>query len=307
MSAERRLGALLSQLRHGGDATAAAPAAASPYVLPSAQKQLEKYGPVEWELRCKLAVAYRIARHEGWDQWLFNHITVKVPGSEKAPDGPHFLINPFGLRFDEVTASSLLKVTLDGKVVDPGTGVGSLLTQGFIVHSAVHLAREDLHAVWHCHHPDTTALSITKFPLIPLTQESLIFYPNKISYHPFEGSATDTEERPRMAKNLGPVNTVLMLENHGPITAGGTIEEAFTQMAVLTRACTYQVRALAAVGGDISKIRTLPEKQLEEMASRMSQDAGPEAKAKNLGLSVLMFRSVARLMEARYGAENIYQ
>lgn len=310
MAAARRLDALSRQLRNSGDTKAAAATAApsGPYILPSAQKQLDKYGPVEWELRCKLAVAYRIARFEEWDQWIFNHITVKVPDSEKLPDGPYFLINPFGLRFDEVTASNLLKVNLEGKIVDPGTGAGPLFLQGFVVHSAIHMHREDLHAVWHCHHKDSTALSMTKIPLLPLTQEALLFYPGQLSYHPFEGSATELDERPRMAKNLGPKNSQMILENHGPLTAGATIEEAFTRMAVLTRACTYQVRALAAVGGDTSKLRMPPESELQAMADRnLNVKSEEDKKKETAALSAVKFRASARMMEDKYGAENIYK
>lgn len=318
MAAARRLDALSRQLRSCGDMKVAAETAAppSPYILPSAFNQLAKYGPVEWELRCKLAVAYRIAKHEEWDQWIFNHITVKITDTEKLPDGPHFLINAFGQRFDEITASSLLKVNLEGQIVDPGTGAGPLLLQGFVVHSAIHINRTDLHAVWHCHHKDSTALSMTKFPLLPLCQEALIFFPDKISYHPFEGSATDPAERPRMAKNLGPKNKAMMLENHGPLTAGETIEEAFVGMAILTRSCTCQLRALAAVGGDVSKLKQPLGDEVKQMADRMKIETmavgttkEEEDKAKEAAAAVfpLMFRSSARMMEDKYGAENIYK
>lgn len=145
----------------------------------------------EWEARCQLAVAYRVANLYHWDLVVFNHITLKVPGSDDAPDGPHFLINPFGLRFDEVTASSLLKVDIDGNVIDPGTSTGILFKNGFIVHSAIHLARPELHAAVHCHHEDATAVSMTKDGLLPMNQESLGHY-GKIAYHPFEGASICT-------------------------------------------------------------------------------------------------------------------
>eukprot|EP00746_Dinoflagellata_sp_MGD_P104952 gnl/MRDRNA2_/MRDRNA2_43616_c0_seq1.p1 gnl/MRDRNA2_/MRDRNA2_43616_c0~~gnl/MRDRNA2_/MRDRNA2_43616_c0_seq1.p1 ORF type:complete len:324 (+),score=65.68 gnl/MRDRNA2_/MRDRNA2_43616_c0_seq1:106-1077(+) len=262
-----------------------------------------KYSPQEWQARCDLAVAYHIARDQGWDVlFLFNHITLKVPGSEKVPGGPHFLINPFGIRFDEVTASNLLKVDLQGQVVDPGTGAGPLLTQGFVVHSSVHMARPELHAVWHCHHENTVAVSMTKDGLLPLTQEALNLYGN-ISYHPFEGTATDPSERDRMAKNLGASNKIMMLDNHGPLTAGATLGEAFAYMSSVTRACDYQIKALAAVGGDMKRIHLPSKEMLEQILSRGS---GMDPKKNGIDTYEAMFRAAARIVEEKHGKDKIY-
>eukprot|EP01062_Namystynia_karyoxenos_P067478 TRINITY_DN61449_c0_g1_i1.p2 TRINITY_DN61449_c0_g1~~TRINITY_DN61449_c0_g1_i1.p2 ORF type:complete len:337 (+),score=121.22 TRINITY_DN61449_c0_g1_i1:90-1013(+) len=306
MPASSRLAALSSHLRPSHAAASDCAAAGSPYLLPCAKAQLEKYGREEWELRCKLAMAYRIARHEGWDQHIFNHITVKVPGTESIKGGPHFLINPFGLRFDEVTASGLLKVDIDGNIVDPGLGQGPLLLQGFVVHSSVHMARPDLTAVWHCHHHDSVAVSMSKHGVLPLNQEALLFFPDKIAYHPFEGSTTDVSERKRMGQSLGPTKRVCILESHGPLTAGTSLEEAFAWMANLTRACTYQVRALSSVGGDLSKIRMPTDEEMRVMAQRLDDSNTPDRADTMERAAILMFRSVARLIEARDGAHNIY-
>jgi len=155
-----------------------------------------------------------------------------------------------------------------------------LFKQGFVVHSAVHAARHDIHAILHCHDQYTTAVCMTKHGVLPLSQEALILY-NKLSYHPFEGSATDLAERGRMAKSLGPTNKVCMLENHGPVCGGATLAEAFTYMLAITRACEYQCKALATVGGDLTQIHMPEAKLLDEMAARIKFKQDTEPKAAN--------------------------
>ncbi|CAE7605262.1 Add1 [Symbiodinium natans] len=276
-------------------------------------RQKTQFSPVEWEARCKLAVAYRLAAHYGWDQLVFNHITLKVPESDLLSDGPHFLINPFGLRFDEVTASSLLKVDLDGNVVDKGTNQGPLFKQGFVVHSAVHAARPDITCVWHCHHADTVAVVTSTAGFLPLTQEAISQW-GLFSYHPFEGSAVDLDERQRMANNLGPKNKVLLLENHGPLTAGGSVEEAFFRMYMVTLSCTWQVKAMAAVGGDLSKLR-VPSgeylaslKQRDERIAAKSATSKDDVDRKNESYNEVeaMWHAARRLMESFHGPASIY-
>ena len=215
------------------------------------QNKPEKYSVLEWELRCKLAVAYRIADYYNWKQVIFNHITVRIPGSEKEENGPHFLINPLGLRFNEMTASSLMKVTIDGEIIDQGTTDGTLFRQGYVIHSAIHEVRHDVMCCWHCHQHDATAISMTKGGLLPLSQEALDIFP-LIAYHPFEGTANSLDERPRLQKSLGDNAMILVLENHGPCALGPNIETAFHLMYFFCRSATYQQRAMAAVGGDLS-------------------------------------------------------
>eukprot|EP00444_Apocalathium_aciculiferum_P048814 CAMPEP_0183505472 /NCGR_PEP_ID=MMETSP0371-20130417/6712_1 /TAXON_ID=268820 /ORGANISM="Peridinium aciculiferum, Strain PAER-2" /LENGTH=327 /DNA_ID=CAMNT_0025701173 /DNA_START=71 /DNA_END=1054 /DNA_ORIENTATION=- len=275
-----------------------------------AAEGIERFGEAEWAMRCKLAVAYRISAHYGWDQLVFNHITVKVPGSGGAPNGHYFLINPFGLRFDEVTASSLLKVDMEGNIIDHGSAKGPLFKQGFVVHSAVHAARKDLICVWHSHHADTTAVSMTKVGLLPLSQEAISFQ-GCISYHPFEGSAVELAERERMASSLGPINKVMLLENHGPLTAGGSIEEAFVYMYLLTLSCTWQIKAMSAVGGDLSKMHVPTGEALERLYQRAREGrdknrdhVGQKNEKYNDGLE--MWKAVVRMMEDKHGAANIY-
>ena len=269
---------------------------------------------VEWELRCKLAMAYRVADYYDWKQLIFNHITVKIPGSEIEENGPYFLINPLGMRFDEMTASCLLKVTVDGAVVDYGSNSGTLFRQGYVIHSAIHEVRHDVMCCWHSHHEDTAAICTTKVGLLPISQEAVAIYPT-ISYHPFEGTANDMSERPRLQNSLGPSKMLLMLENHGPCALGTSIESAFALMYNCTRACTYQQKAMAAVGGDLSKLHIPTDEMVQQMIARSSKeelksisnqskdyDDGAGAGASN----ELMFRAISRLIEKRDGPENIY-
>eukprot|EP00041_Stephanoeca_diplocostata_P009513 m.146727 g.146727 ORF g.146727 m.146727 type:complete len:206 (-) comp17774_c0_seq13:212-829(-) len=179
--------------------------------------------------------------------------------------------------------------------------IGELLKQGFIVHSAIHMAREDMAAVVHCHHQPTTAVSMLKCGLLPISQEALDVFAT-ISYHPFEGSATDPSERLRMASNLGPSNRILMLENHGVLTGEKTIAAAMWFMFVITRACEYQQLALAAVGGDINKLLIPTEEQVKEMVSRGI--CGPNDRLERE--SKLIFEGWRRQCERLDGAENIY-
>merc|ERR1719487_526236 len=149
----------------------------------------EKYSEVEWKLRVELAAAYRIAAYNGWDELIYNHITIRVPGDEE-----HFLINPFGLHFSEVTASSLLKIDLDGKVIDPGSTDLGYNIAGFVIHSALHSTkREDLQCVWHTHHPAIAGVMSLKCGMLPLCLESVSLWP-KVSQtiHQFEGISVDT-------------------------------------------------------------------------------------------------------------------
>jgi len=236
----------------------------------------------------------------GWDQEIFNHITVKVPGSESLPHGPHFLINAFGLQFNEVTAGSLLRVGMDGTVIDKGSASGILFNQGFIVHSAIHAAREDMHCVVHCHHQPTVAVAMTTAGVLPMSQE--ILGVGELSYHPFEGTALDLEERERMAGSLGPTNRVLILENHGVLTGAPTLAAAVFLMFAVCRHCEYQAKAMAAVGGDISKLKVPPAEAVAAMRERSR--ANPTGATYNA--QTLFFESWRRKVEARYGAAAVY-
>ena len=279
------------------------------HVIPAGTRKI-KYAPEEWAMRCKLAAAYRVARYLGWDQIVFNHITAKVPGSETERDGPHFLINPLGLRFDEVTAASLLKVTVDGVIKDVGTNAGGLFRQGFVIHAAIHAVRHDAVCVWHCHHEDTAAVCMTKHGLLPLSQEAIAMIP-LVAYHPFEGTANDMAEQPRLQHNIGQYKKILLLNNHGPLTLGKSIDESFYLMYNVCRSATYQQKALAAVGGDLDQVHVPSTQQLKAMYERgrkgnMSHQSNYDEGAGVKASPELVFRAMCRIVEEMYGVEQIY-
>lgn len=191
----------------------------------------------EWKARVDLAALYRLVALHKWDDLIFTHISHRVPG----PDH-HFLINPYGLLFEEITASSLVKVDLDGNIVQETEHM--INPAGFTIHSAVHAARDDAQVVMHLHTDDGVAVSCMKEGLMPLSQTSMVVR-HDLAYHDYEGIALDLGERERLVADLGTKNTML-LYNHGTLACGGTAAETFTRMFFLERACTMQVRALSA-------------------------------------------------------------
>ena len=196
-----------------------------------------KVSDEEWKLRVDLAAAYRLVAHYGWDDLIFTHMSVRVPGPEH-----HFLLNPYNLMFEEVMASSLVKVDLHGNPVEPTPFITN--PAGFTIHSAVHMAREDAHAVIHLHTPHGQAVAAHEEGLLPLTQTAMLIR-GDLSFHDYEGVATDLEERDRIVADLGTRNAML-LRNHGTLTVGTTVGEAFIRMYFLERACEAQIYALSA-------------------------------------------------------------
>lgn len=190
----------------------------------------------EWALRVDLAAAYRLVAMHGWDDLVFTHISARIPG----PDH-HFLINPYGMMFEEITASSLIKVDLHGEKV--AQSPYPVNPAGFTIHSAVHAAREDAQCVMHTHSINGVAVSAQKEGVLPLSQQSL-FVLSSLGYHTYEGVALNDEEKPRLVADLG-ANNFLMLRNHGLLTAGKTIADAFLYMYLFEASCMIQVRALA--------------------------------------------------------------
>lgn len=194
----------------------------------------------EWETRVHLAACYRLMARYGMTDLIYNHITARVPGE---PD--HFLINPYGLFYEEITASCLYKIDHEGQVLfRPQTSHG-LNQAGFVIHSAVHAARPDLNCVIHTHTRAGMAVSSMQCGLLPLNQTSLRFY-NRIGYHDFEGPAVDMAERERLVRDLGPHNKVMVLRSHGLLAAGTTIGEAFSMIYFLENACKAQVDAMSS-------------------------------------------------------------
>lgn len=195
----------------------------------------------EWQLRVDLAAAYRLVAMFGWDDLVFTHLTVRVPGPEH-----HFLINPYGMMFEEITASSLVKIDLHGeKVMDSPYPINPA---GFTIHSAVHAAREDAQCVMHTHSINGVAVSAQKDGVRALSQQSL-FVLASLGYHDYEGVALREEEKPRLVADLAS-NNFLMLRNHGLLTVGETVADAFLFMYLFEATCMIQVRAMAG-GGEL--------------------------------------------------------
>ena len=195
-----------------------------------------KVSDEEWALRVDLAAAYRMIADYGWDDLIFTHLSVRIPGPEH-----HFLLNPYNLMFEEVTASSLIKVDIDGNAVEPTPFITN--PAGFTIHSAIHMAREDAQAVMHLHTPAGQAVSAQAEGLLPLTQAAMLVR-DDIAYHDYEGIAVDLDERERIVQDLGSKN-MMLLRNHGTLAVGETIGEAFIRLYTLERACQAQVMALA--------------------------------------------------------------
>lgn len=191
---------------------------------------------VEHEVRCDLAAAFRLADRFGWSELVWNHITARVPG-----EGEQFLINPLGLRWDEITASRLVKVDIEGNVI---AGEGLVPKAGFVIHSAIHGARPDVGCAMHIHSNDGVAVAALKDGLQPICMEALYFH-NSLGYHGFEGVTMETDERTRIAASLG-TNKALILRNHGLATVGASVGEAFTLMYWLQRACEIQMKVMAS-------------------------------------------------------------
>lgn len=196
----------------------------------------EQVSDQEWALRVDLACAYRLVAHYGWDDMIFTHLSVRVPGPEH-----HFLINPYNLMFDEITASSLVKIDVHGTPVMETPYMTN--PAGFTIHSAIHMAREDAHAVMHLHTPHGQAVAAQADGLMPITQTAMLIR-DEVAYHHYEGVATDLEERERLVADLGG-KSAMILRNHGTLTVGETVADAFIKMYFLERACEAQVHALS--------------------------------------------------------------
>ena len=210
----------------------------------------------EWQTRVDLAAAYRLVALFGWDDLIFTHISSRIPGPEH-----HFLLNPYGMMFDEVTASSLVKIDLEGrKVVDSPYFINPA---GFTIHSAVHAAREDALCVMHLHTDYGIAVSAQKNGLLPLSQQAM-FALSSLAYHDYEGLALDGQEKPRLVADFGD-KKFMILRNHGLLTVGRNAAEAFLGMFLLERACKIQILAQTG-GGELSLI---PNAILAKVASQM--------------------------------------
>ena len=227
--------------------------AASQFTPPNAQ-----IDPQEWELRVQLAAAYRIIDHLGWSELIWTHTTVRVPGPEH-----HFLINPYGLRFDEVRASNLVKVDMHGNII--GDQTQEINPAGFVIHSAIHIVRPDVQCIMHTHTLAGMAVASLESGLLPISMYALGYY-ERVAYHDFEGPSLDLEERQRLSANLGDKN-VLILRTHGLLTCGQSVAQAFVRMFRLERACQVQLAA-QATGSPL----IVPPKPVCEVSAERSDD-----------------------------------
>ena len=196
-----------------------------------------KVSDEEWAIRVDLAAAYRLVANYGWDDLIFTHLSARIPGPEH-----HFLLNPYQLMFEEVTASSLVKVDVDGNPVDPTPFITN--PAGFAIHSAIHMARDDAHAVMHVHTPAGQAVSVHQDGLLPLTQTAMLVR-GELAFHEYEGVAGDLDERERLVADLGSKGGMI-LRNHGTLAVGGNVGECFVKLYFIERACQAQIMALSA-------------------------------------------------------------
>ncbi len=218
----------------------------------------------EWQVRKDLAACYNLVAHYGWDDLIFTHISARVPGPEH-----HFLINPYGLMFDEVSASSLVKVDLQGnKVMDSDYDINPA---GFTIHSAVHEAREDALCVIHLHTREGVAVSALADGLQPLSQQSL-FPLSGLSYHDYEGVALNPEEKVRLVADLGQTQ-FMILRNHGLLTCSGSVADAFLNMFILQRACEIQLLAQSTAQPLVRVPQTIVD-GIQQAAQQVTRNAG---------------------------------
>ena len=234
----------------------------------------------ERDLRVQLAAAYRIFDHLGWCELIYGHISMRVPGPEH-----HFLINPYGLRYDEITASSLVKIDLDGNLVEPSEY--SFNPAGFVIHSAIHEHREDAHCVMHTHTRAGMAIAALECGLLPVSMNGMSFHGN-LAYHDFEGSTLLLEEREKLAADLGSADA-LILRNHGLLSVGRTIAEAFLYLYRLESACRVQLDAMAC-----GRLQYPPQEAVERSARQMREFARCAADT-----GQLEFDALVRLVEEK--------
>jgi ribulose-5-phosphate 4-epimerase/fuculose-1-phosphate aldolase len=221
-----------------------------------------KVSAEEWQARVDLAALYRLVALYGWDDLIYTHISARIPGTDH-----NFLINPYGLTFDEITASSLVKIDLDGNILQETPYF--INPAGFTIHSAVHAAREDAHYVMHLHSDAGVAVAAQKEGLLPLTQHSLVVAP-RLAYHDYEGIALNLDERERLVASLGDRN-LMLLRNHGTLSVGETAADCWVGMFYLERACTMQVMAMSA-GRD--NVLIAPQASQDEVRSQTTKGMG---------------------------------
>jgi ribulose-5-phosphate 4-epimerase/fuculose-1-phosphate aldolase len=212
-------------------------ATAAEFVLDDLRPPTTSMSPQEWQMRVEITACYRLIHHYGWTAQVYNHITGRIPGTE------HILINPFGMMYDEIRASDLVKIDLEGNKLEASDY--PVNKAGYVIHSAIHAARPDLNCVIHTHSHNSVAISTIDTRFIPLTQEGCQFF-ERVGYHEYEGIALDESERERLVADLGETNHTLVLYNHGIVTTGDTPAAAFVRLYHFENAAGVQLRAHAS-------------------------------------------------------------
>jgi ribulose-5-phosphate 4-epimerase/fuculose-1-phosphate aldolase len=243
--------------------------------------------PAEWRTRVDLAACYRLVDLYGMTDLHLNHISARVPGSQE-----HFLINPFGMMYEEITASSLIKVDLGGQIIaNPNADYGINLA-GYVIHSAIHGARHDVGCVLHTHTNAGMAVSVLKCGLLPLTQTAMRW--SKIAYHDFEGVAVELDERTGLVEDLGDCE-VMILRNHGLLSVGQTIGQAFNNIYRLERACQTQLLAMACN----SEMNVPPPAVIARSNAQLAVGPSPDAKGKKRPHGSLEWPALKRMLDRR--------
>lgn len=229
------------------------------------KRKLGQVTDVEWKLRVELAACYRMVGMLGWSRSVFNHISARIPGGKE-----RFLLNPFPYTYEEITASNLICVDVDGNPVDGSTDVPN--KAGFVIHGAIHAARPDVNCVLHVHTPQGIAVSALECGLLPICSEAACFY-EMVGYHDFEGIVLDLEERSRLVENLGD-KPVLILRNHGLLVAAPSIPVGFSMMWIVIDACEAQLRAMAT-GQPLKMIPMDIARKTAQQRHRTDKSSGP--------------------------------
>ncbi|TMH98789.1 MAG: class II aldolase/adducin family protein [Betaproteobacteria bacterium] len=224
----------------------------------------ERVSKEEWDVRVDLAAAYQLAAIFKWTDLIYTHFSARVPGAED------FLVNPYGLMFDEITASNLVKVDPHGKVLDDPTGLG-YNEAGFVIHGCMHEARPEINCVLHTHTRAGVAVSAHKCGLLPISQHAMMVQ-QQVAYHDYEGIALEMDERSRMARDLGKTAKAMILRNHGLLTLGETVREAFELMYYLDCACQIQIDAMA---GGLHNVQLMSQEAADTAAQQFSRESRP--------------------------------
>jgi ribulose-5-phosphate 4-epimerase/fuculose-1-phosphate aldolase len=230
-------------------------------IKPSVRERVSKE---EWQVRVDLAAAYQLGAIFKWTDLIYTHFSARIPGTED------FLLNPYGLMFDEITASSLVKIDWEGKILDDPFGMG-VNEAGFVIHSCMHAARPEINCVIHTHTRAGVAVSAMKCGLLPISQHAMMIQPD-ITYHDYEGIALYKDEQQRMARDLGKVSRAMILRNHGLLALGETVREAFEVMYYLDAACQIQVDACA---GGMHNVQLMSEQAAKTASDQFKREGRP--------------------------------